>query len=115
MEIRDKVLSEDYAELIYPEFNPGDKVFMRYNVEFFQPISNNYSTLFLPLGAAEDFNFSNYPYGMMPKLLGLTDMSPLEVSGITRLANQPVLSLKGQGTIIGIIDTGERVIIMSGQ
>lgn len=106
MTYRDKILSEDYGELLYPEFNPSDKVIKKYNVEFTQNISNTRSTLYLPLANMEDINFSNYSYGLMPKVYGLMDTSPLDVSGITRLANQPVLSLKGQGTIIGIIDTG---------
>lgn len=106
MTYRDKILSEDYGELLYPEFNPTDKVLKKYNVEFSQNISNTRSTLYLPLANMEDINFSNYSYGLMPKLYGLMDTSPLDVSGITRLANQPVLALKGQGTIIGIIDTG---------
>ncbi len=106
MEIRDKILSEDYAEFVYPEFAPGNSVYERYNVEFSQPISNTHSTLYMPLADTDDFNFSNYQYAMFPKLLGLMDTSPLDVSGITRIANQSVLSLKGQGTIIGIIDTG---------
>lgn len=106
MTYRDKILSEDYAELIYPEFNPSDRVIKRYNVEFSENISNTKSTLYLPLSAMENINFSNYSYGLMPKVYGLMDTSPLEVSGITRLANQPVLSLRGQGTIIGIVDTG---------
>ena len=106
MTYRDKILSEDYAELLYPEFNPSDKVIEKYNVEFSQNIGNTRSTLYLPLTNMQNVNFSNYSYGLMPKIYGLMDTSPLDVSGITRLANQPVLSLKGQGTIIGIIDTG---------
>lgn len=94
MTYRDKILSEDYAELIYPEFNPSDRVMKRYNVEFTENISNTKSTLYLPLSAMENINFSNYSYGLMPKVYGLMDTSPLEVSGITRLANQPVLSLR---------------------
>lgn len=106
MTYRDKILSEDYAELIYPEYNPSNRVINRYNVEFWENISNTKSTLYLPLSNMENINFSNYNYGLMPKVYGLMDTSPLDVSGITRLANQPVLSLRGQGTIIGIIDTG---------
>lgn len=106
MTYRDKILSEDYGEIIYPEFAPSEKVINRYNVEFSQPISNMYSTLYMPLVDMQNINFSNYSYGLMPKLYGLMDTSPLDASGITRLANQPVLALKGQGTIIGIVDTG---------
>lgn len=113
MDYRDKILSQDYAEFIYPEFIPGEDAIRRYRAEFFQPISVTDSTLYVPLSEAEKLNFINYDYGFIPKLYGLMDTSALEVSGITRVANQPNLGLRGQGTIIGIVDTGERVIIMS--
>ena len=34
------------------------------------------------------------------------DESALEVSGIIRLHNQPTLGLKGQGVLIGFLDSG---------
>jgi hypothetical protein len=43
------------------------------------------------------------------------DESALEASGILKIQNQPALSLKGQGVLIGFLDTGERVIILSSQ
>ena len=106
MDYRDKILSQDYAEFIYPEFIPGEDAIRRYRAEFFQPISVTDSTLYVPLSEAEKLNFINYDYGFIPKLYGLMDTSALEVSGITRVANQPNLGLRGQGTIIGIVDTG---------
>lgn len=106
MDYREKILSEDYAEFIYPEYSPRSSVYQRYNVEFTQPIGNAVSTLYIPLSNMDTISFANYSYAMIPKLYGLMDTSPLEISGVTRLANQPALSLKGQGTIIGIIDTG---------
>ena len=39
-------------------------------------------------------------------VLGLLDRASLEASGILQVHNQPYLELKGQGVIIGIIDTG---------
>ena len=34
------------------------------------------------------------------------DSTSLDVSGILSIQNQPSLSLKGEGTLIGIVDTG---------
>ena len=58
-------------------------------------------------------SIANYSYLSIPKCLGAQATLDLEVSGILKLQNQPTLSLKGQGVLIAIIDSGERVIIMS--
>lgn len=44
--------------------------------------------------------------GLEPFLMGTMDTEALNASGITMLQNQPYLSLRGNGVLIGIIDTG---------
>jgi len=39
-------------------------------------------------------------------VLGLLDRPELEASGITGIQNQPYLDLRGQGVLVGIVDTG---------
>ncbi len=39
-------------------------------------------------------------------VLGLLDKSSLDASGITQVQQQPFLNLRGQGVIVGIVDTG---------
>jgi len=48
---------------------------------------------------------TNY-YSSLPYVLGLLDTSALESSGITQVQEQELLGLKGQGVLVGIIDTG---------
>lgn len=43
---------------------------------------------------------------LYPEIYGLTGKEALDAAGITRAQNQPYLRLSGQGTIIGIVDTG---------
>lgn len=43
---------------------------------------------------------------LYPEIYGLTSKEALEAAGITRVQNQPYLKLGGQGTLIGIVDTG---------
>lgn len=45
-------------------------------------------------------------YYTIPKLYGLMDTTSLDASGITSTLNQPFLNLRGQGVLIGFIDTG---------
>lgn len=45
-------------------------------------------------------------YYTIPKLFGLMDTTSLDASGITSTLNQPFLNIRGQGVLIGFIDTG---------
>ena len=45
-------------------------------------------------------------YYVYPKCFGLMDDSNMEESGVISAQNQPSLQLRGEGTLIGIIDTG---------
>lgn len=42
----------------------------------------------------------------MPKLYGLMDTTSFDASGITATLNQPLLNVRGQGVLIGFLDTG---------
>ncbi len=67
--------------------------------------TNNYSFLHIPEDGNEN-HISRYGYTAVPKLFGLMDTSNVEAIGALRLQNQPVLSLRGQGVIVGFVDTG---------
>lgn len=106
MNKREMILSQDYAEIIYPAFTPDEDILQRYNASFFQPIDTQLSTLYIKREEMKPLTFSNYSYAMFPKLYGLMQSSPLDEAGITAVMNQSVLSLQGQGVLIGIVDTG---------
>lgn len=60
--------------------------------------------------------YTNYPgsrniniqqgYYSVPKLYGLMDTTSFDASGITATLNQPLLNVRGQGVLIGFLDTG---------
>lgn len=52
------------------------------------------------------FDLPTQSYASVPKCFGLLDETALEVSGILQLQEQPALSLKGSGVMVGFIDTG---------
>ena len=54
----------------------------------------------------EEFFFPVDSYASIPKCYGLSDETALEVSGILKLQQQPALSLRGEGVMVGFIDTG---------
>ena len=63
---------------------------------------------FLHVSRARELNYyiGQLGYTAIPKAFGLMDTTSIESTGALRLQNQPVLTLRGQGVLIGIIDTG---------
>ena len=71
-----------------------------------QRIAEDYDIFFYPREGLPPLSIGNYTYTAIPKCYALLDTTALDASGITRLQNQPVLALKGEGVLVGVIDTG---------
>lgn len=71
-----------------------------------QPINEEYSIWYYNREQLPSLSAERYSYTSIPKCFFLMDSTSLDVSGILALQNQPALSLKGQGILMGIIDTG---------
>ncbi len=71
-----------------------------------QSIDRRYDILYYDRSTVPPLSIQQYSYTSIPKLFSLMDSTSLEVSGILAIQNQPALSLKGQGILIGIVDTG---------
>ena len=71
-----------------------------------QSISRNFDILYYDRSTVPPLSIREYSYTSIPKLFSLMDSTSLDVSGILSVQNQPGLSLKGQGVLIGIVDTG---------
>ena len=71
-----------------------------------QPINEQYSVWYYDSPQLPPLALNRYSYTAIPKCFFLMDSTSLDVSGILALQNQPALSLRGQGILIGVIDTG---------
>ena len=71
-----------------------------------QPINEIYSIWYYDRAGLPPLSIREYSYGSIPKCFSLMDSTSLDVSGILAIQNQPNLALKGQGVLIGIVDTG---------
>ncbi len=71
-----------------------------------QKLDENYDIVYLPREGNPPLSINNYSYNAIPACYAPMDESALEVSGILRLQNQPTLGLKGQGVLIGFLDSG---------
>ena len=71
-----------------------------------QKINDSYAFYYYNRTRVPPLSIETYTYSAIPKCLGLLDTTALEESGIIQVQNQPALSLRGQGVLVGFIDTG---------
>lgn len=100
---RQQIHSNDYYDFIIP-YGVGTEQITVSGCT--QRVSEDYDVFFFPREGLPPLLIGSYSYTTIPKCYGLLDTTALEVSGILRMQNQPVLSLKGNGVLIGFIDTG---------
>lgn len=100
---REQVYSNDYFDFIIPY---GVEAEVPVAGGCVQRVSEGFDIFFYPRNGLPPLTIQNYTYTAIPKCYGLLDTTALEVSGIIRLQNQPVLSLRGDGVLVGFIDTG---------
>ena len=115
---RDKILSNDYADLII-DFELTEELLDMdtSGVDYcYRQIDRGLGLVFTRRSQLEPVGLLNYSYQRIPSLFGLQELvteatgqvfdnTPLVSSGIWQVQRQP-LSLTGKGTIIAFIDTG---------
>ena len=105
-EERYKIISEDYADLLN-KYNENPVFLKRYGEDVTNLIINRqYAVLYVPVSRFTERALSEFIFPAIPSLYGLTSKASLEASGITTLRKIPNLNLRGEGTLIGIVDTG---------
>lgn len=104
MDCREAVYSNDYFDFI-AEFGqvPGLTI---EETECIQELNERFKIVHKRRGENETLNLTKYSYLSIPNCLGPLDTSHLEASGILRIQNQPNLALKGNGVLIGFMDSG---------
>ncbi len=122
MDCSEFITSEEYMDYIAQNIRVPSDIQCRVNVD------ENWSIVYGKMPVELNMNIGSLEYRTIPKLYGLmdaevlreqvvsttmSDTSAYDSAGITALLNQPILDIRGQGVLIGIIDTGECVIIMS--
>ena len=103
---REQILSEDYMDFIleYPVAQP--QVFQEYGEACREVVNPLYAVTHLSRERAPFYNVADYGFRAIPSLFSLQETTSMEASGILRAQNRPVPDLRGQGVLVGIIDTG---------
>lgn len=100
---KEQVYSNDYFDFIVYY---GDVEKIPAPGACIQRIDEDYDIFYYPREGQPPLDLNRYTYSTIPKCYGLLDQTALEASGILKLQNQPVLSLKGEGVLVGFVDTG---------
>ena len=104
-EERYKITSNEFVDFII-DYNGNEAVFTQFPNATFQSMNARYAIAYLPASQLTVNTISEYGYSIIPAYFGLTSARSLEASGVNRVRRVPMLNLRGQGTIIAIIDTG---------
>lgn len=110
MTCQEKILSEEYGELIF-DFTSDYAKRLQQEKVCFTSVDDRYNIFYVRQQEIERYQGSLYLYQYLPKVYGLMaeefDPISLESAGILA-AQRPPLSLTGEGVVLAFIDTGIR-------
>lgn len=98
---REAIYSNDYYDFINSATGRGNI----YDASCIQPLEASFEVLYFPRNR-EEIDITSFTYLGVPNCYGLVDTAALERTGILTMQNFPTLSLKGNGILIGFVDTG---------
>lgn len=104
-EERYKITSNDYVDFMI-EYNLNTKLFDRFLNASVHIMNDKYAILYVPKVQFSTRIIQQFGYSILPSCYGLLSEKSLEATGIQKLRRLPVFNLRGQGVLVGIIDTG---------
>ncbi len=103
---KERVLSEDYLDFIVEQSRTYGLLEEEQALICLQQVNFEYSSVYLPRELVEPLSIEDNSYTAIPNCYTLLDSSSMQASGILQIQTQPVLSLHGDGVMIGFVDTG---------
>lgn len=103
-EERFKITSNEYADLLV-EYN-NELIFESYPNATIHIMNERYAVAYIPMEQMTTRVIHQFGYSSVPALFGLTSEQSLEASEVDRLRRLPAFNLRGQGVLVGVIDTG---------
>ena len=98
---------EDYADFIYRHGNKSLTDLSRLTENgCYSYVNEEFAVLHVPLNEIAPISLQNYAYSSIPSLYTLLDNTGIEAAGILPTFRQPSLNTRGEGVLIGFIDTG---------
>ena len=103
---RDKILSEDYIDLIIPDYQNDLEVIVPDNEVCVQDLGFEYRAIHVKKELVNEIRFAQLGYNAIPNCYALLDNGAMNETGISALQKFPTLQLQGKGVMIGFVDTG---------
>jgi subtilisin family serine protease len=100
-----KIIGNDYVDLLL-KYNGNPISLQQYADHSIHIMNDTYAVIYLPSSSITGRFFTQYKYSSIPQCYMLTSEQSLDASGVTKLSRISPLNLRGEGVIIGIIDTG---------
>jgi subtilisin family serine protease len=104
-EVRNRLISEEYADLLIV-YSGDMSVFDAFPDGTVHILNYLYAVVNVPVSRINENIIAELGYSVMPTCYGIISQESLEASGIIRLRNIPNFNLRGQGVLLGIVDTG---------
>ena len=104
-EEKNKIISNDYMDL-FIKYNGNMEILKQYENMSVQIMNPSYAILYFPVSEITSQIITQFGYTAVPKCYTLMDDLSFEASGITKIRGIPALNLRGNGVLVGIIDTG---------
>ncbi|MDF2484837.1 MAG: hypothetical protein K0R46_1005 [Herbinix sp.] len=102
---RERITSEEYADLLI-SYSGDQSILNKFQDATIHIINFFYAVVHVPIAQITDTLIVEMGYSVLPSLFGLISQASLEASGIIRLRNIPNFNLRGEGVLVGIIDSG---------
>lgn len=100
-----KIISDDYVDLIL-KYNGNPISLQQYKDYSVHVMNDTYAVIYLPRTLVTARFVTQYNYSSIPHCYALTSEQSLDASGVTKLSKTTALNLRGEGVIVGFIDTG---------
>ena len=103
---REKILSEDYVDIIIPDYRRNLEIVLPEKQACFQELGFGYRAVHIEKNIIGEISFDKVGYHGVPNCYALLDTGAMNETGISALQNYPTLQLQGNGIMIGFLDTG---------
>lgn len=103
---RELILSEDYADFVVSYGGDLEVMTNTYDPSCYEVIDSTLVIIQKPLGPDGRLNPDLYSFNLIPDILGLLDTTSMEQSGILPVHYSPASGFRGNGVMVGLVDTG---------
>lgn len=103
---REHILSEDYRDFIGNHVRTPFFDSIMHDGQCEQDAGFDYKCIYLPKEDAEPVTLTRFSYNSIPKCYAPLSLETLNQAGILPIQNYPTLQLKGEGVLIGFLDSG---------